>query len=165
MKHFIKRKLQESLRNSYVIGSAIEDSYELSEEFDDNSIKNSVKSELDKLPENITLYRVLYVKNEGDINKKQPGSHYVMKKRDLERSHYQKSHVGGGEPLLITVKANKSMIDREETIKNRINYPHENEITLKNKGLGAKIIKIEPFESNDEDLIGSPDDFNFDFDF
>ena len=138
----------------------------LSTEFilnEDFNIKNRVTNELKSLPEIITLYRVIYVENKNDINQNQPGSHYVLKKRDLESSHYQGSHVGGGEPLLLTVKANKSLIDFTETINNRINYPHEKEITLKNKGLGAKIIKVEPFISDDsiESLIGSPEDFEF----
>jgi hypothetical protein len=36
------------------------------------------------------------------------------------------------------------MIDYYESIKNNILYPNEEEITLKNKGFGAEIIKITP---------------------
>jgi len=149
-----KKRISESVKG------LLSTEFRLNEESD---IKTRITNELKSLPDVITLFRVIYVENENDINRNQPGSHYVLKKRDLESSHYQGSHVGGGEPLLLTVKANKSLIDFNETIKNRINYPHEKEITLKNKGLGAKITKVEPFISDDsiESLIGSPEDFEF----
>lgn len=155
MKGFIKRRLREDLTNSYVIGSANQNEYQISE--------GDIKNELNSLPNVIKLYRVVYVEDESQINQKQVGSHYMLNKLDLERSHYQDTHVGVGQPFLLTVKADKSLIDIKDTLEHRIKYPHEKEITLRNKGLGAKIIKVEPFISNDEDLIGTPDDIEFNF--
>jgi hypothetical protein len=124
---------------------------------------NDIRSELKTLPDTLTLYRVVFVDNPNDINQNQPGDHYVLNKRDLERSHYKQTHVGHGNPYLITVKAPKSMVDFETTIDNRIKYPHEKEITLKNKGAGAKIINVSEFQPSDDidDIIGSPEDFEF----
>ena len=93
------------------------------------------------LPDELKLYRIIYVENEGDINLELPGSHYSISKSDLLRNH--KYAVGvGDEKYLLTVVANKSLIDPQETISNNILYPHEREITLKNKGEGVTILKI-----------------------
>jgi hypothetical protein len=48
----------------------------------------------------------------------------------------------GDKTFLLSVIANKSQIDKKETLNNRALFPHENEITLKNKGKGVKIISI-----------------------
>jgi len=161
MKSFIKIRLRESLGYNHVVGSAIDDEYGITED-EFNQVAN-IKNELNSLPQTIKLYRVVYVEDESQINQKQVGSHYMLNKVDLERSHYQGSHVGGGQPLILTVKADKNLIDTKATLNHRIKYPHEKEITLRNKGLGATIINVEPFISNDEDLIGTPDDFEFNF--
>ena len=161
MKNFIRQRLREDLIYNHVVGDATNDEYQITE--DDLNRISDIKNELNSLPQTLTLYRVVYVDDEGQINQIEVGSHYVLKRRELESSHYQGSHVGGGSPLILTVKADKSLIDVQTTINNRVKYPHEKEVTLKNKGVGAKIIKVEPFESSDEDLIGSPEDFDLDF--
>lgn len=111
------------------------------------------KSELDSLidyvkdlPENIKLYRILSVDSKEDINTKELGSHYSTSKKDLLDSH---SYVEGyGENYyLVTVEVDKKLIDIEETISNRILYPNEQEITLKNKGKGVEIIKIQKIKT------------------
>lgn len=112
-------------------------------------INNSLNS-LNKLPDIVTLYRVIFVNKKEDINTNEVGSHYVLNRRQLEQSHHQGSHVGGGNPFILTVKAPKELIDLQTTLKNKVMYPHENEITLKNKGVGAKIVRVEPFVQNDE---------------
>jgi hypothetical protein len=93
------------------------------------------------LPDELKLYRIIYVESEGDINLELPGPHYSISKSDLLRNY--KYAVGvGDEKYLLTVVANKSLIDPQETISNNILYPHEREITLKNKGEGVTILKI-----------------------
>ena len=96
------------------------------------------------------------------------GSHYVLNKRDLENSHQQISHVGGGKPYILTVNANKNLIDFDKTLINRMEYQHEKEITLINGGKGAKLVKVAPFvaSTNYNDMIGVDKDFagNFDHD-
>lgn len=111
---------------------------------------NSSLNNLNKLPDIITLYRVIFANSKEDINTNEVGSHYVLSRQQLEQSHHQTSHVGGGKPFMLTVKAPKELIDLETTLRNKVMYPHENEITLKNKGVGAKIIRVEPFTPRDE---------------
>jgi hypothetical protein len=48
----------------------------------------------------------------------------------------------GDNSYIITVLAPKSLIDIKETVFNNVLYPHENEVTLKNKGKGVEIVSI-----------------------
>jgi hypothetical protein len=102
---------------------------------------DSVINRFDKLPDELTLYRVLNVDDEKDINTKKLGSHYSNKKKDLMSSHYFVDS-GNENYFLVTVKADKKLVDKMETLENNILYPNENEITLKNKGKGVDIISI-----------------------
>lgn len=109
------------------------------------------------LPNTLELYRIIYVDNETDINVKQPGSHYSVNKDELLSSHtYSSGH--GDLKYLVTVSASKSLVDVQDTLSNNILYPNELEVTLKNKGKGAKVISLtllsEPINDTDpEDLI------------
>ena len=104
------------------------------------------------LPEKITLYRIVQVEDKKDINTERPGSHYSKYKAELISNHcYAVGY--GDKKFLITVKADKSQIDINQTLQNNILYPNENEITLKNKGKGVKILKIERVCEDDEDII------------
>jgi len=111
----------------------------------------NVVSTIDKLPNLVTLYRVVFLNKRSDLNTNNLGSHYVLSKNGLEQSHHQISHVGGGKPYLLTVKAQKSLIDIKNTLVNRMVHPHESEITLLNKGAGAQLIKIEEFSTDNDD--------------
>jgi hypothetical protein len=64
-----------------------------------------------------------------------------MNRKELVKSHQFATGVGD-KTFLLSVIANKSQIDNKETLNNRVLYPHENEITLKNKGKGVKIVNI-----------------------
>jgi|AntRauMFilla1563_2_1112583.scaffolds.fasta_scaffold00356_4 hypothetical protein len=185
MKNYIKQRLREDLEYHHV-SDATKDEYTLNEDAITNDLRNeyiklglktsfsnpnlakraleNILYILNKLPQTITLYRVVFVSSIESIDTKHIGSHYVLSDKDLSSSHSQKSHVGGGEPVLLIVKSPKNLIDVDATIRNRMEFPNEKEITLKNRGLGAKIISKTPFLSSDseEDLIGLPDD---DFDF
>ena len=119
----------------------------LRESINKADVLNYIKS----LPETIKLYRVVFLEKESDLDSTYPGSHYVLSKNILLSSHSDVPHSGAeGKPYLLTVKAPKALIDVETTVSNRIAYPHEQEITLLDKGNGASIIKIEPFKANDE---------------
>lgn len=103
-----------------------------------------------KLPQEVILYRLVFLKKMSDLNKLKPGTHYVLNKKSLLRNHYSdfmydmvSSHSNEENPYLITIKVDKSKIDKELTIDNNMRYPNEQEISLKNKGSGATIIKIE----------------------
>jgi hypothetical protein len=98
------------------------------------------------LPEELFLYRVLYLDDVNDINYDELGSHYSQDRTDLINNHYDRGSIYGdmGEhTYLITVKVPKSEVDVMETLNNNILYPHEKEITLKGKGRGATYLDIE----------------------
>jgi hypothetical protein len=93
------------------------------------------------LPDEMKLYRILQVDSEDDIDLDYPGSHYSTNKKMLLRNHTYTTGYGENK-YLIGVLANKSLFDVNETLSNNILYPNENEITLKNKGKGVKILSI-----------------------
>jgi len=100
---------------------------------------------LNGLPETIILYRLLYLHEEDEINKEELGDHYSDNKKELLYNHHNKGSIYGdyGEnAILITVKVKKDQIDILNTLHNNIMYPHEQEITLKDKGKGTTLIDI-----------------------
>jgi hypothetical protein len=105
---------------------------------------------ISSLPEEVTLYRLVFLNSKEDLNKLKPGLHYVLNKKSLINNHYDdfmydliSAHGQGEEPYIITIKVDKSKLDIENTIDNNMRYPHEKEITLKNHGRGCKIVKVE----------------------
>jgi hypothetical protein len=115
---------------------------------------DSAKNELDeiisyyeKLPNNMTLYRLVFSDSEEQIDRQYPGYHYTRSKKDLLDNHYYQSYRDssqGENPYILKVKVQKQMVDFYDSIKNNILYPGEKEITLKDKGFGAKILEIMP---------------------
>jgi len=100
---------------------------------------------LNGLPDTIILYRLLYLTEEEKINKEELGDHYSDNKKELLYNHHNKGSIYGdyGEnAILLTVKVNKDQIDILNTLHNNIMYPHEQEITLKDKGKGTTLIDI-----------------------
>lgn len=104
-------------------------------------------SYLNNLKSPLILYRIICSDSEEEINLSNVGSHYSLNKNNLKNNHYRKGSIAGncrGEKVfLLTVSAEKLMVNVMETLSNNILYPHEEEITLKNKGMGVKIIKVE----------------------
>ena len=100
---------------------------------------------LEELPQTIILYRLLYL-HEGDkINKEELGDHYSENKKALLYNHQHKGSIyseAGDNAVLLTVEIDKDQIDIFNTLYNNIIYPHEEEITLKNKGKNVKIIDV-----------------------
>ena len=105
---------------------------------------NDITDFYDNLPENLTLYRVVFDGSKDEIDTQYPGSHYAINKKDLIDSHYTSLRDSnyGDNCYVIKVKAQKQLIDSYESIKNNILYPNEQEITLKNKGFGVDVIEI-----------------------
>lgn len=105
---------------------------------------NDITDFYDNLPENLTLYRVVFAGSKDEIDTQYPGSHYAMNKKNLLDSHYTslRDSSYGDNCYVIKVKAQKQLIDSYESIKNNILYPNEQEITLKNKGFGVDVIEI-----------------------
>jgi hypothetical protein len=101
-----------------------------------------------KLPDTIKLYRLVFLSKKSDLRKEELGSHYVLNKRTLIQNHYDKmlynySEFENSKPYMMTVETSKSKIDFYETIRNNLAYPNEQEITLKDKGKGIKLISLD----------------------
>ncbi len=100
---------------------------------------------LNELPSTLTLYRLLYLHEGEEINKKELGDHYSDNKRELLYNHHNKGSIysdSGDKVFLLKVKVEKDQIDVLNTLHNNIMFPHEQEITLKNKGKGTILIDI-----------------------
>lgn len=100
---------------------------------------------LNNLPETLTLYRLLYLHEGEEIDTDQLGDHYSDNKKELLYNHYNKGSIysdAGDKVVLITVGVSKDQIDIFNTLHNNIYYPHEQEITLNNKGKGTTLIDI-----------------------
>jgi hypothetical protein len=101
-------------------------------------------SYLNGLNSPLTLYRIVCSDSKEELNLSKVGSHYSLNKNNLLNNHYRRGSIAGdcrGEKVfLITVSVEKSMIDVMETLSNNILYPHEEEITLKNYGIGAVVL-------------------------
>jgi len=101
-------------------------------------------SYLNNLKSPLTLYRIICSDNKEGINLSKVGSHFSLNKENLTTNHYRRGSIAGdcrGEKVfLLTVSADKSLIHVMETLSNNILYPHEEEITLKNYGIGAVVL-------------------------
>lgn len=126
--------------------------YALQTGFDDEESANEQLKSLirlfNKLPDPVRLYRLIFLESKDKFNRDEPGSHYVLSKERLIRDHYDSmlydySKFENSKPFILTIEANKNKIDFDETIKNNLAYPHEEEVTLKDRGRGANTISIE----------------------
>jgi hypothetical protein len=131
-----------------VLGQRIDKQYLLSKlyemGFDEESAEDELEYLIDylyELPDLIDLYRIISVDNKKDIDIKKTGSHYSTSKKDLLKS-YSFCTGCGDEIYLLTVESPKELIDISQTLANRILYPNEQEITLKNKGSGVNTVSI-----------------------
>jgi hypothetical protein len=146
MKELIKRILNEEfILNEFKINrkSLLHDLQLMDYSLED--AKDELQYHIDwfkSLPNQLILYRIIYIDGKDNINMKEPGSHYSMDKENLVNFHEYAIGIGD-EKYLLTVVADKSLIDAQTTISNNILYPNEKEITLKKKGKGVKIIKID----------------------
>lgn len=114
-------------------------------DFSETDAKNELKYHLNRLktlPKVVMGYRLLKVNDKNDINFNEIGSHFGENLTDLLKNHTYLTGIGE-KYYLITVEIPKKEIDIQNTIENNILYPHEREITVKNKGKNVKIVKIE----------------------
>lgn len=116
----------------------------------------------ESIPNTIKLYRILLVDNKSDLNLEEIGSHFSTNKKELTTSHGYLTGVGN-KKYLITVNAKKSQIDVEETLSNRILYPNENEVTLKNKGKGVEIVSIKHIKYSLDESYSNKSDALYNF--
>ncbi len=107
----------------------------------------SLKHWYKTLPKKMTLYRIVFADSPKDINLDEPGSHYALDRKELMSSHgYLQGY--GEHKYLITVHAKKSQMDVQDTLHNRVLYPHENEVTLKEKGKGSEVQSLQKIVGN-----------------
>ena len=118
--------------------------------YDEESAKDDLidlVSYLNSLPKTLRLYRIICSDDMVNINKEYVGSHYSLNKNNLVKNHYGRGSIQGScmgnKVFLVTVDVDKTNMDVLVTLSNNILFPHEEEITLTNKGLGSKIINLE----------------------
>ncbi len=118
--------------------------------YDEESAKEDLielVSYLNNLPQTLRLYRIICSDNVNNIDREYVGSHYSLNKRELVKNHYGRGSLQGScvgnKVFLVSVDVDKTNMDILQTLSNNILYPHEEEITLKNKGLGVNIVNIE----------------------
>jgi hypothetical protein len=126
----------------------IYDAYELMD-FDFNDAQEDLEYLIDWLetmPEEIKLYRVIHLFEEDVLDTKRLGDHYSWDKKNLLDAKYMSTGwldtAEEGKTVLVEVKAQREMISDFDTILNNILYPHEKEVTLKDKGRGVTILDI-----------------------
>lgn len=110
-----------------------------------NDFENIINEHIDSyksLPKKLKLYRIIYADSIMDINLDEPGRHYSWDKNNLILNHVHVSGYGN-DKFIITVEADKDLIDVQETISNNIRYPNESEITLLHNGFGVEVIEVE----------------------
>ena len=131
--------LKESINKKLMLNSLQDMGYNYEEaQFELQSLVSYVEN----LPNPVKLYRIVIVDDKTNINTTHPGSYYSTSQKDLLDSH---SFLTGYDDkyFLMVVSADKKLIDVDSTIHNNILYPNENEVTLKNKGKGVEILRIE----------------------
>jgi hypothetical protein len=113
---------------------------------------------LANIPDIVTLYRILEVEEESDINVDVLGSHFIADKEImydfgwLERIGFSESDIrymqdnDDTKLYLVTVEVSRDNIELYHTISNAFAHPYEYEITLKDKGNGCRVVKIEEFD-------------------
>lgn len=111
-------------------------------------IKSVVQS-IKNLSSEIKLFRIIRADDRKEVDTKTPGSHYAKNKKDLLKNHSFADGVGGTS-FMVTVLAPKELVDIDQTIYNNLLYPNENEVTLKNKGEGVKIVSIRKIANQKE---------------
>jgi hypothetical protein len=101
------------------------------------------------IPKTQKGYRILAVDDKKDINLDEIGSHFSSNRSELLSNH--SFCIGCGEKyFLITAEIPKNEVDIEETIKNNILYPNEEEITVKNNGKNVKILRIQRINTKND---------------
>ena len=108
---------------------------------------------MDKLPKNMTLYRILQVGKRSDINKKNLGKHFTDNKDNFDDGFLQSLGFSGSEIqekkfYIVTILIDKSQIDFENTVATRLTHPYEDEYTLK-ENAAYKIIEVKQFLPED----------------
>lgn len=98
-----------------------------------------------RFPDPVKLYRLIGVKNSGEIKKGNLGEHWTQHKWNLDGDMLLS--IGyelwdyETEPYVVEALVPLSEIDIIQTIIQNLSFPNEHEINLKNKGKNIKFVK------------------------
>lgn len=101
------------------------------------------------LPDEFWLYRVIFIDNEKDFKLNNLGKHWTIEVDNIFDDEWieniRETNDLKGNPWIIRAKFKFEDINQENTLKNNILYPHEEEITLKDnsKPIEFDIFKLE----------------------
>ncbi len=99
-----------------------------------------------QMPNPVILYRAIGVKNKKMIKTDELGEHYTPYKwnidGDMLLSIGYENWDEETKPYVMEVSVPHSEIDIIQTIIQNLSFPNEHEINLKNKGKGAKFVKV-----------------------
>jgi hypothetical protein len=108
------------------------DEQDLQEHIDDKT------TELENLSEEITLFRVVFLKKEDDLNVEELGNHWVEDVSVLDSSllkylqHESSGETIEGEPFLIEAKFNSDSVNKELSLHQYLYNPNEEELYIRN---------------------------------
>lgn len=116
---------------------------------------------LGKIPTEMTLYRVLLIRRNKKIDENEIGQHFVADTKIIFNEDWLESigifneidwdDMDNQELWLLTCKVPKSNLDLNETVKNRLMYPDEQEFTLKSP-TGIRVVDKSPITNILHDL-------------
>lgn len=102
-----------------------------------------------EMPDPVTLYRVVAVKDKNEIKTSELGDHYISDYNHISQGNLIDSIAteewNDKKVYVLQVSVPVSQIDVFQTLIQNLSFPNEQEITLKNKGKGAKLIDVFPY--------------------
>jgi hypothetical protein len=106
----------------------------------------------ENVPQEMTLYRILYLEKKSDLNRKIIGLHFTDNNKNFDNGFLQnlgfsRSEIDSSKFYIITINVNRNDIDWENTVATRLQHPYEDEYTLK-RTAKYKISSIEKWEEN-----------------
>jgi len=124
-------------------------------EMDLNQTMKKIISHLQKIQKrpSITLYRLIFVKSQEEINKNNLGLHYVEKVEDFhehmidwlfQNAREKNPQLTEDDAFLVTVTTPTINIDYQNTLITNSNHPYEEEIMLLSSQ-NINIVKIQTF--------------------
>lgn len=124
----------------------------------DNILTSSFPKGIKNIPSEITLYRVIAIREGDDIDAEDIGIHFVADKSiTTDKDWLDRIGIFSGvdddeqydyQLWLLTCKVSRKNVDLEQTIQNRLLFPGEEEFTLKSP-VGIRIVDKEQLDITD----------------
>lgn len=159
---YIKLFEEYNIKNEYVSRDELVGYSKEKQFFDTENEYYDINSYFEKLPNKLTLERILYIEPNGKLGADKLGIHFTFpddrypqflwKIGVLDQDMEKDEMIDILDNLkLVTVEVNKSDIDFSKTVYHRINYIEENEITLVDNAK-IDIKSIDKYEWDEEEL-------------